>query len=99
VSTPGQQASFLDAANTLLARVPVRMETGTIDIPGAGRLGIVTFRSATTTMSPILTAAELDDWAGVLTDLAAAVRSAVLVQPTAAETVMLQQGNGRPPPV
>jgi hypothetical protein len=96
--TASQQPPFLDMANTLLAKVPVSLDTGTIDIPGAGRLGIATFRSATTTMSPILTAAELDHWAGMLADLATAVRAAVLMRPSAAETVQVLEGNGRPPP-
>jgi hypothetical protein len=98
VSTPGQQAPFLDAANLLLASGPARIETGTIDIPGTGRVGALTIRTASTTLTVFLTAVQLDEWALMVSNLAAAVRAAVLVQPTAAETALLRQGNGRRPP-
>jgi hypothetical protein len=98
VSTP-QQAPFLDAANPLLAVGPAQVNTGTVDIPGAGRLGCLTIRTASTTQTVFLNAADLEDWAEKLTELVAAVRAAVLVRPSTADIGLLRNGRGaiRPP--
>ncbi len=92
---------FLDQDNKLLAGVPACLDTGVIPLPaGAGNAGILTIRTASTTVSVVMSAADLDTWAGVVRDLAAQVRNApVLALPNAGETIALGNGNRRPPPV
>lgn len=62
-------APFIDTGNQLLSQVPVRMETGTVDTP-AGKVAVLTLRSATTTMTALLGVADLRAWTEVLGDLA-----------------------------
>jgi hypothetical protein len=99
VTVPQAPRSYLDENNPLLSGVPARLDTGAIGLPaGAGTAGVVTVRTASTTVTVILTAAELDTWAGVLRNLASTVREApVLARPTPAETFTLAKGNGRLP--
>lgn len=95
MSTPAPQ--FIDAANPLLAQVPTRMDSGTIDIPGSGKVAIVTIRTASTTLSVIMSAEELRTWSDILSRLAASMPGGSgIVVPSAAETVALARGNGRP---
>lgn len=89
-----QQAPFLDAANPLLARVPARLETGTIQSPDGMVLGVVTVRTQSTTVSPILTAAELDTWIKAMQDLAAMLRRPVVARAMPAGMNLLNGGKG-----
>jgi hypothetical protein len=99
VSAPARNRPFLDQDNHLLAGVPARLDTGVIGLPaGAGNMGVLTVRTASTTVSVVMTAADLDGWARAVSDLAATVRAApVLALPTAGETAALRNGGNRPP--
>lgn len=65
----GQQPpTFIDPHNPLLGKVPVRLETGTVESPIC-QLGVVTIRTSSTTQISMLTPAELADWIRILTEL------------------------------
>jgi hypothetical protein len=99
VTAPARDRPFLDQDNQLLAGGPARLDTGVIGLPaGAGNVGALTIRTASSTQTVFMTAADLDSWAKVVGDLAAAVRAApVLTLPTAGETAALGNGGNRPP--
>jgi hypothetical protein len=99
VSTPARNRPFLGQDNPLLAGGPARLDTGIIGLPaGAGNVGVLTVRTASGEQTVFMTAADLDSWAKVISDLAAAVRAApVLALPTAGETAALRNGGNRPP--
>lgn len=67
--TVPQQPHFIDSANPLLTQAPAQMETGTLSIPGHGTVAVLTFRSATTTMTVMLVPDDLKNWVRVLTAL------------------------------
>jgi hypothetical protein len=54
--------TYIDVNNSLLARVPVLLETSHVTIPGTETLGVITFRAATTTFTALVTKAELQRW-------------------------------------
>lgn len=99
---PGLSA-FLDIGNLLLSQVPVRLELGAVTAPGRPQTGVVTLRSATTTMTALLTAEELRAWAGMLTEAAGALSGSSVVPASAVDIAALQQqlhppnGQRRPP--
>ena len=64
----------MDIGNPLLSAVTTRLDTGTVSEPGEAPRGILTMRSATTTMTVVLGADDLDMWAGIITALAASLR-------------------------
>lgn len=68
---------LVDAGNPLLAQVPARLETGTIDTPG-GKLGILTVRTSSTTLTLMLAEADLRNWADGLTALAGQLGSSLV---------------------
>lgn len=70
MTQPPQAFAPFDPANPLLAHQPSKLETGSIDTPGGGRLGFVTMRTASTTCTAFATAAEIREWAKLLTGLA-----------------------------
>ncbi len=78
MSTPGP-LSFIDPGNPLLAKVDIKMDTGTISMPGQGTIGVVTIRTASTTFTVLLTREELKSWAGMLAGLAASMSSSGLI--------------------
>jgi hypothetical protein len=67
---PNPQQVFIDPANTLLAQTAVSLQTGTINVPGTPAKGVLTFRSATTTFTAILNAADLKSWSKTIAELA-----------------------------
>lgn len=70
MTQPQQGSPLVDTGNPLISQVPARMDTGTIDAPGVGLLAVLTFRTASTTMTVMLTADDLKNWAELLTGLA-----------------------------
>ena len=95
--------SFLDIANSLLSQVPVRLELGAMMPPGGVKTGVLTLRSATTTMTALLSAEEMRSWAGMLAQAAASLEggNSAVVPASAADVVALQAelhpSNGRRP--
>ncbi len=67
--------SFFDIANTLLGQVPVTIDTGTIDSPDGIKLGVLTFRTASTTLTVLLGADDVATWGELLTDLARSMKN------------------------
>jgi hypothetical protein len=97
VSAPGGRPLF-DPGNPLLAGGPALWDTGVFGLPaGAGNAGVFTMRTASTSMTLIMTADDLDRLAGDISSLAVTVREApVLARPSGAEISALGKGNGRP---
>lgn len=85
MTTP--QQLLVDVGNARLAQVPVDLHTGTVPTP-AGTVGVATFRTASTTLTVFLSAADLRNWASLLTGLADTVGGA-LVQASAADVAGL----------
>lgn len=71
--------TYIDVNNPLLDRVPARLEVSTVTIPGTGTLAIDTIRTATTTLTVMLTKAELTTWIAVLQDQADGMSGAGLI--------------------
>jgi hypothetical protein len=65
---PGAR-QLVDTGNQLLSKAPVTLDTGSVETPEA-ILGVVTFRTASVTLTAFLTAAELKEWSGLLDGLA-----------------------------
>ena len=61
---------FLDPNNQLLAAGPAALETGTIAPPGKPALGVLTFRTSSTTLTTLMGVEDLRQWAGIINDLA-----------------------------
>lgn len=70
MTTPGQPQPLVDMGNPLLAHVPAQLDTGTVDLPGEGKFGVMTIRTGSTTLTVMLAAVDLKNWAGVLAGLA-----------------------------
>jgi hypothetical protein len=68
VTTP--QRPLIDPGNPMLERFPAQMDTGTVDIQGAGTFGVMTIRSANTTLTVMLGADDLREWSKILGGLA-----------------------------
>jgi hypothetical protein len=75
MTTPAPPAPFLDPNNPLAAGGPARLDTGIVDPPGVGRLGVVTVRTPSTTCMVLMNPDDIDAWAAELTDLANRVRN------------------------
>jgi|SRR5579859_4059481 len=75
MTTPAPDAPFLDPNNPLAAGGPARLDTGVVDPPGVGRLGVVTVRTPSTTCMVLMNPDDIDAWAAELTDLADRVRN------------------------
>jgi hypothetical protein len=88
----GAPPAFIDPGNPLLAKVPARLDAGTIDIPGQGRVAVVTIRTASTTVSVVLTGDELGQWSEIIRGLHASMGGAIsgLVIPTPVEAAAIR---------
>jgi hypothetical protein len=88
--------SFFDSGNPLLGKVPVCLDSGTVSAPDGSTLAILTFRTASVTFSPVLTAEELRNWVTVMTGLADSMESgaARLVPATIFDVQSLGKQNG-----
>jgi len=61
--------TFFDAGNTLLSQVTCQLHTGTISEEGQGPRGVVTVRTASTTVSVVLGPGDLAVWLDILSGL------------------------------
>lgn len=61
--------TFFDAGNTLLSQVTCQLHTGTIREEGEEPRGVVTVRTASTTVSVVLGAGDLAVWLDILSGL------------------------------
>ena len=62
MTSPEEAIQVLDVGNNLLAKVPITLAVGTLDTPDDGQLGVLTWRSGTTTFTVMGTPAELQGW-------------------------------------
>lgn len=83
---------FLDAGNPLLGPCAARLETGTLAVSGS-QLGVVTIRTASTTLTVLLKAADVKVWAKLLTGLGDSMSSSGL---TVVSESLLPPGSSRP---
>ncbi len=91
MTTPQQSPGQLfDAGNILLAQGPARLDTGSVTTPERTKVGIVTIRTSSTTLTVFVTAADLREWAGVLSGLADQMTGG-LVTATAADVATVNQ--------
>lgn len=70
MTTPTNPNALVDPGNALLAHVPARLDTGSVDLPGEGKYGVMTIRTGSTTLTVMLGAEDLRQWGGILTGLA-----------------------------
>lgn len=76
MTTP--QAPLFDVGNPLLGQGPARLDTGSIATP-AGKIGMVTIRNASTTLTEFMGAGDLREWAALLNDLADQLSGGIVV--------------------
>ena len=86
---PTQPQPF-DQGNGLLAETPAQMQTALIDTP-AGQRMVLTIRTASTTLTVLLSAADAKQWGSNLVGTAAKMSASGLVVAGAAMPV---NGNG-----
>lgn len=68
MTTP-PQVPLIDAGNSLIAQVPAQLYTGSVTTP-AGKIGVLTIRTSSTTLTVFLEADDLRNWVQLLTSLA-----------------------------
>lgn len=89
--TQPQVVPLVDTGNALLAPGPAQMLAGMVSGP-AGKTGVITVRTTSSTVTAFLDAADLRSWAALLTGLADELTGG-LAQATAADIAVL----GQPP--
>jgi len=70
MTTP--QRPLVDEGNPLLSQGPAQLDTGTVNTPD-GKLGLLTIRTGSTTLTVILPPANVREWANVLNNFAASM--------------------------
>jgi hypothetical protein len=86
---------FVDMANPMLTQVPAQLDTGSVGTP-SGKLGVLTIRTASTTLTVFLTQDDLRTWSGLLTGLADQLGGSIVVaSPLDIAAVRGRRGNGR----
>jgi hypothetical protein len=88
MTTPNSM-QFLDQNNPLLASGPARLDGGTIEFPQVGTLGVLSMRTASATVTAMLTADELHTWARFVDALADQVGGGRLQAATAMDVAAL----------
>lgn len=68
------QMRFLDVGNPLISGGPARIDSGIIQHPEAGKLGVLTVRTGSATVTCFMGADDLDNWADHIHLLADALR-------------------------
>lgn len=100
IMSASRTGAFFDEDNPLLAQVPVRLDTGTIGGQGEEPRGILTWRTASTTLTVVAGAEDLKVWADILAEMAASLKRGdqgpQIRAATAAEVMRLgRDGKGR----
>jgi hypothetical protein len=72
-----QGVPFIDTGNPLLSPVRANLDTGTVTQPDGTKMAVLTIRTASTTMTVMLTAAEFAAWTEMLTGLQAELGSPI----------------------
>jgi hypothetical protein len=93
VNQPPQ--ALTDPGNDMLAPGPARLNCGTVTTPD-GKLGVLTIRTSSATVTVLLDAKALRDWAGLIVSVAGQL-SEQLVQATVSDVAALD-GLLRPSP-
>lgn len=85
-----QAPQLIDGGNALLNRTPFTMSTGSIETPD-GRLGVLTIRTPSTTLTLFGQAEDFRNHATLLSDLAGKLEGNGLVQATPLDLSLLAQ--------
>jgi hypothetical protein len=88
--------SFFDIDNPLLGQVPARLDTGTMGPAGEAPRGVLTWRTASTTMTVVASAADMRTWADIISELADFL--AAWMPAETAEDVIRLAGDGKGSP-
>lgn len=89
MTTP--QVPLFDVGNPLLAQGPVNIQTGAVETP-AGKTGVLTLRTGSTTLTIFLGEGDLRAWAGLLTAAADGLAGGGgLVRASAADVAAVSQ--------
>jgi hypothetical protein len=70
MTQPQNPSAFMDVGNPLLQPTPVRLDAGSVTLADGTVLGMVTFRSSSTTFHSFLSPEEVQQWADTLADIA-----------------------------
>lgn len=81
---------LFDVGNPLLAQGPVNIQTGAVETP-AGKTGVFTLRTGSTTLTIFLGEGDLRAWAGLLTAAADGLAGGGLVRASAADVAAVSQ--------
>lgn len=85
-----QAPQLVDAGNSLLSKAPFTMSTGSIETPD-GRLGVLTIRTPSVTLTLFGQAQDFRNHAELLSDLAGKLEGNGLVQATPLDLSLLAQ--------
>jgi hypothetical protein len=91
--------SFIDVNNPLCGPVPARLDVGIIQHPVDGKMGVLTIRTASTTMTVVMDADDLRNWGDSLHQLADALEGKSkpqLVQAGPQDAAALRQALSHP---
>lgn len=94
-----QGVPFVDTGNQLLGPVPASLDAGTVTQPDGTKLVVITLRTASTTMTVMLTAGDFATWMKVLDGLRDTVGARIQVVTADQARQMGLNGGGpaRPP--
>lgn len=90
------QRPFIDPANELLMQVPARLDTGSVATPDGRKLGVLTIRTGSTTLTVFLGAEDLRTWAQLLTDVAGQLSGKLVPASPLDVSLLRARGNGHP---
>jgi hypothetical protein len=71
---------FIDPNNPLLNGGPAKLDTGTIVGPEGKKVGVLTIRTASTTVTVLMAAENLNEWGDLIKDLAASLGGGAKLQ-------------------
>ena len=92
-----QNVPFVDTGNKLLGPVTASLDAGTVTQPDGTKLVVITLRTASTTMTVMLTAGDFATWMKVLDGLKDAAGARIqVVTPDQARQLGLNGGPGHP---
>jgi hypothetical protein len=87
---------FIDPNNQLLNGGPARLDTGSITTPDGKKVGVVTIRTSSTTITVLMDAPNLDEWGDIIKNLAKELGGGVKLQAASAMDVAALQPTMRP---
>lgn len=84
---------FIDQNNPLLAGGPAKLDGGTIESPATGKMGVLTMRTSSGTLTAMMDADSLRNWAKFIDSLADEVEGKKHLQPATMQDVAVLDGS------